>query len=355
MGQPSDAPRKPRARTGAPTLEDVAAEAGVSLATASRVINGSARRVAETYRDRVHEAAERLGYTTNLSAQATVKGTSAILCLLVADIADPYFGRIAAGVVKGADEAGLVVTIAMTGRDDEREARLIRTFRGQRPRGVVIAASRTESSVTGAPAAALRDLEAAGTRIVSLGRSPHPASAIEVGNYAGGVLLGRAVADLGYRSAIAVVAPEGVYTSDDRLRGFRDGFAPAGHVERVYRAGFTAPDAEHAVEQALDDGIPEGTLVMCVSDIVAIAVMSSLRRSGRVVGPDIAVTGFDDLHIARDVTPELTTVSLPLESLGYAAVRAVLEEDPLNPPAEDPEVTIRASTPRRSRADAPSA
>src|SRR5690606_13244140 len=114
-----------------------------SLATASRVLNGSARRVADSYRERVEAAARKLGYTANLSAQATARGTSAIIALLVADIADPYFGQIAAGVARGADEAGLVVTIAITERDARREAALVRALRGQRPRGLVLAASRT--------------------------------------------------------------------------------------------------------------------------------------------------------------------------------------------------------------------
>ena len=121
-----------RARASSPTLHDVARSAGVSLATASRVLNGSTRKVAEAYRERVEAAAAELGYTANLSAQATARGTSAIIALLVADIADPYFAQIAAGVARGADEAGLVVTIAITERDPQREARLVRALRGQR-------------------------------------------------------------------------------------------------------------------------------------------------------------------------------------------------------------------------------
>ena len=135
-----------RARTSAPTLHDVARAAGVSLATASRVLNGSTRTVAEAYRVRVQASAAELGYTANVSAQATARGTSAIIALLVADIADPYFGLIASGVARGADEAGLVVTISITERDPAREARLVRALRGQRPRGLILAASRTTES-----------------------------------------------------------------------------------------------------------------------------------------------------------------------------------------------------------------
>ena len=88
MSGTSEPVRPDAVRAGAVTLHDVAREAGVSLATASRARNGSTRKVADSYRERVEAAAARLGYTANLSAQATARGTSAIIALLVADIAD---------------------------------------------------------------------------------------------------------------------------------------------------------------------------------------------------------------------------------------------------------------------------
>ncbi|MFT4307524.1 MAG: LacI family DNA-binding transcriptional regulator, partial [Microbacterium sp.] len=156
-------------RIAASTLEDVAREAGVSLATASRVLNGSTRKVADSYRDRVEAVAARLGYTANLSAQATARGTAAIIALLVADIADPYFGQIAAGVARGADEAGLVVTIATTERDVDREVRLLRALRGQRPRGVILAASRSTESAEPVLQDEIAGITAFGGRVVALG------------------------------------------------------------------------------------------------------------------------------------------------------------------------------------------
>jgi len=113
-----------------PTLHDVARAAGVSLATASRVLNGSERKVAHSFRERVERAADELGYTANASAQATARGTSAAIALLVADIADPYFGLIASGVARSADAEGLIVTVAITERDPDREVRILRALRG---------------------------------------------------------------------------------------------------------------------------------------------------------------------------------------------------------------------------------
>ena len=144
------------------TLHDVAREAGVSLATASRSLNGSTRKVNEEYRQRVLAAAARLDYSPNLSAQAVARGTTTTIALLVADIADPYFSSIAAGVVAEADGARLIVTMAATERDPERELELVRTLRGQRPRVMILAGSRpstirprARSAKSSAPTSAL--------------------------------------------------------------------------------------------------------------------------------------------------------------------------------------------------------
>src|SRR5690554_668043 len=153
---------------GVVTLDDVARAAGVSVATASRVLNGSTRRVAEPYRSRVEAAASGLGYTANVAAQATARGSSGTIALLVGDIADPYFSQLAAGVARGADEGGVVLTISITGRDPAREARILRALRGQRPRGIILAASRSLSESEDV-ARELVELQTTGAQIVALG------------------------------------------------------------------------------------------------------------------------------------------------------------------------------------------
>ncbi|QIG39331.1 LacI family transcriptional regulator [Microbacterium sp. 4R-513] len=338
-----------RTRTSAPTLHDVAKAAGVSLATASRVLNGSTRKVAESYRERVETAAEKLGYTANLSAQATAKGTSAIIAVLVADIADPYFGLIAAGVARGADEAGLVVTIAITDRDASRETRLVRALRGQRPRGLILAASRSTESSAPELQHELDALASAGGRVVALGPGAGDVRTVLIDNVDGARLLGAALAQRGYRSAIILAAQEGVRTSDDRIAGFTDGFgAGGGAVDRIYRGAFTREAGERLMRQALDDGVEPGTVVFGISDIVAIGALTAVREAGREVGADIALAGFDDIPTSRDVTPELTTVRVPLEDVGYQTLRAVVDETwQQDPDSIRLEVLVRASTPER--------
>ncbi|MDE0546640.1 LacI family DNA-binding transcriptional regulator [Microbacterium sp. C7(2022)] len=338
----------PNSRSAA-TLHDVAREAGVSLATASRVLNGSTRKVAESYRVKVEAAAESLGYTANLSAQATARGASAIVALLVADIADPFFGQIASGVARGADEASLVVTIAITERDPQREVKLVRALRGQRPRGLILAASRTDE---GDAAGLRRELDAfagMGGRVVALGRASDDVRSVPVDNAGGAAALGTALASRGYRHAVVVGAARGIRTSDDRIAGFADGFTSAGGtVDRVVRGGFTRDAGYEIGAQLLAEGLAEGTLIFGVSDVVAIGIMSAIRDAGRSVGSDIAVAGFDDIATGRDIRPGLTTVRVPLEELGYRLLHAVVDEEwdaAASPLAL--EVIIRGSTPER--------
>ena len=107
--------------SGYVTLEQVAKHAGVSLATASRVINGSTRQVGEKLRERVTASARELGYLANASAQTLARNTSSLVGLIVHDIADPYFSSIAAGVTRHAEGEGLVVVLGTTGRAPQRD------------------------------------------------------------------------------------------------------------------------------------------------------------------------------------------------------------------------------------------
>lgn len=331
------------------TLNDVAERAGVSLATASRALNGSTRKVAESFRKRVEEAAAELGYSANLSAQATARGTSAIIALLVADIADPYFGEMAAGVARGADEAGLIVNIAITERDPEREVRLVRALRGQRPKGMILAASRMTPEIEADLRRELELVAAVGGRAVVMGIEDDDVRSVILDNRGGAEALGRALVERGYREAVVLAASEGMLTSDSRLDGFTSGFTAAGGGElRVYRGSFSREGGIELMQQALADGVAPGTVVFGISDVMAIGAMTAIRDAGRDVGDDIALAGFDDIPTGRDVTPPLTTVRIPLGEAGYQAFRAAVDDEwEQDEEALRLEVLLRDSTPVR--------
>src|SRR5256885_9743937 len=110
---------------GTPRLADVARAAGVSQSTASRVLNGSTRQVADKYRERVLAAAKEVGYTTNLAAQAMARGRYPAVALVVGDIRDQFFARIAFGATREASRRGYVLNLLSTEGDESRERELV--------------------------------------------------------------------------------------------------------------------------------------------------------------------------------------------------------------------------------------
>ena len=272
-----------------------------------------------------------------------------MVALLVADIADPASALLTSGVARGAEEAGVVLTIAVTEHDPDREVRLVRALRGHRPRGLILAEGRT-----GAPQGAeleqeLQTFAGMSGRAVTVGDDGRTARSIALDDRAGAHALGAELAGLGYREAVVVAAPVGLRASDARAEGFAEGFEGGGGVVReVRRSGFARDDGYTAARQLLSDGISAGTLVFAVSDALAIGVMAAIWDAGREVGADIAVAGFDDVPAARDIRPGLTTVRVPLEELGYQALRAVVETDPdVSTPKLTLDVLVRESTPPR--------
>ncbi|MRG61197.1 LacI family DNA-binding transcriptional regulator [Agromyces sp. CFH 90414] len=318
-------------RTTPATLHDVAREAGVSLATASRSLNGSTRRVNEEYRQRVLDAAAKLNYTPNLSAQAVARGTTTTVALLVADIADPYFSSIAAGVVAEADAEHLIVTMAATERDPERELELVRQLRGQRPRVMILAGSRpTVDRTEGALADELAAYEASGGRVVLISRNELDFRTVLLENRGGAERLARELVGLGYRRFAVVTGGEGLRTAADRLEGFRAGLAAVGgrlDDADVVRSAFTRDGGYDGARRLIERGLDGIELVFATNDVMAVGALSAIRDAGLTPGRDLAIAGFDDIPTVQDVTPPLTTVRVPLEELGRRALRLALAED----------------------------
>jgi len=349
-------------RTSPVTLHDVARAAGVSLATASRTLNGSTRNVKESNRQLVLAAAERLGYTANTSAQAVARGTTTTVALLVGDIADPYFSSIAAGVVDAAASNGLIVTMAQTSRDTAREVELVRAMRGQRARAIILAASRrTPDPHTEALHAELAAYEAAGGRAVFITATDAPFRAVPLDNRGGAHQLGTRLHGHGYRGAAILAGPgtdpenvaagsAGLRTSGDRLEGFAAAYAEAGSPiapERIVPAAFTRDGGYEGMRELAERGLDGIDLVFAVNDVMAVGAMSAMRDLGLEPGVDLGVAGFDDIPTLRDVTPRLTSVRLPLEDVGARALALALADGDSDAELVGTEVIVRESTPER--------
>ncbi|MEH0421344.1 LacI family DNA-binding transcriptional regulator [Streptomyces sp. B21-083] len=333
------------------TLHDVARTAGVSQATASRVLNGSVRNVRQENVDRVLTAAAELDYAPHLSAQAIARGSTNIAALVVSGVDDPYFSSIAAGVTQAAEAAGLIVTMAVADRSPERELQIVGTLRGMRPRVIIMTGSRVDGADARALVEELHAYREAGGSVVLISQHDLPFHTVSIDNYGGARQLARALVGLGYRRLAVVRAGTGLRTSRDRCSGFVEGLREFGidvDERLVVEAEFSRRGGRAAARELLQQGLDGTELVFAVSDVMAIGVMTALRDAGLVPGRDIAVAGFDDIGPAVDVVPELTSVNVPLQQVGLRAMELALSDDDaprIVPVATN--VVLRASTPPR--------
>ncbi|KRF26519.1 LacI family DNA-binding transcriptional regulator [Phycicoccus sp. Soil803] len=335
---------------GPVTLMDVAHEAGVSLATASRAFNGSTRNVRADLKERVLAAALKLNYSANAPAQAMARGTTNVVGLIVHDIADPYFSSIAAGVMEAADEHHLLVTVGSTMRRPERELDYLGTLRGQRSRAIILAGSRVDDPALNARL--LTEVEAfqrSGGHVVVISQAKLPVDTVIVENRKGARQLAQSLVGLGYKKFAILAGPRGLLTARDRCQGFRDGLAKAGLPAPVVVPGaFTRDGGYGAMQELLEIGATV-ECVFAVNDVMAMGAMAACRENGLRLPDDLAMAGFDDIATLRDVDPSLTTVRLPLEQLGQAALDLIVTIDGPRPRQTRVagQVVIRASTPPR--------
>jgi LacI family transcriptional regulator len=333
------------------TLQDVADRAGVSLTTASRVLNDGARRVGQQLSDRVHKAAGELGYTANLQARAVATGNSTMFGVALRDISDPYFSSIAAGLIEVAAAERLLVCMTSTAAHEAAEREYVALMRAQRARAVVLVGSRSDS-----PAAreALRaELDAftrSGGRAACIGQDLLGIDTVQPENRAGADALARALAALGHRRFAVLGGPRALLTAQDRVAGFTDGLRAWSvplEPSRVVHGELSRNGGYQAMSEILAAGPPLPDCVFAVSDIMAVGALARLRAAGIDVPGDIALAGFDDIPTLRDVYPPLTTVRLPLKQLGEIAARLVLGGDAPDQPRVVPvpgEVVLRDST-----------
>jgi LacI family transcriptional regulator len=317
------------------TLQDVAVRAGVSQATASRVLNGSARVPGEGVADRVRTAARELGYVANAQAQALARATTGLLGLIVHDIADPYFSSIARGVQGAARTADKQVLLASTDRDFDIERDAVSTFISHRADAIVLAGSRQSGHLD-------RDLEtefgryrANGGRVVAIGQPLAFGGAVEPENHYASSQLADALIEAGHQRFAVIGGPGNIRTSVDRRNGFVEALARRGLTPLVEVSGDFTRDGGHsaahrlaaALQVTADSGSPP-VCVFAVTDVMAIGAIAAWRDLGLSVPRDVCIAGFDDIPTLRDHTPSLSTVALPLEEIGTRAVELALRIDP---------------------------
>jgi LacI family transcriptional regulator len=314
-------------------LVDVAERAGVSLATASRALAGRDG-VSEEVASRVRQVSRELGYVANPYARTLAGGASSTVGLIVHQVDDPYFSEIAGGVIEIAGEQGLLVQICHSGRDPETELRQIRHLIAQRVGILLIAGSGYDDARVEAEAKAeLSAYQSLGGRVAVIGRHSLGVDAVLPDNEAGGRALGAHLLELGHRRIAVAAGTPGLTTVADRLAGVAAALASQGlSLDRlpVVHTDFTRDGGRVAAERILRDH-PDTTAIIALNDAMAMGVLSTLRAARVPVPKRMSVVGFDDVSVAADLAPSLTTVRLPMTDMGRMALALALKPRPTRP------------------------
>ncbi|WP_030555862.1 LacI family DNA-binding transcriptional regulator [Streptomyces exfoliatus] len=338
-------------QTGRPTLEEVAARAGVGRGTVSRVINGSPR-VSEQAKAAVEQAVAELGYVPNRAARALAGSRTDAVALVIPEtearlFAEPYFLDIIRGVSSELADADKQLLLTLIRSEQERQ-RFEQYLAAQRVDGVLLV------SVHGADP--LPDqVRALGLPAVLNGRRTEDerVAFVDSDNTGAGRTAVAHLAARGRQRIATITGPLDMYVARCRLDGYRQGLAESGLAadEALVATGdFTEEGGRRAMRELLDRR-PDLDAVFAASDVMAAGARGVLREAGRRVPEDVALVGVDDSAVARHMDPPLTSVRQPIEEMGRTMARLLLQEIAApSDPDEQPrrmlptELVVRASS-----------
>jgi DNA-binding LacI/PurR family transcriptional regulator len=325
MGSPvATRPVDDRARSR-PTLEQVAAQAGVSRATVSRVVTGSTP-VSAPVRAAVTRAISELGYVPNLAARSLVTSRADSVALVVTEdqsklFGDPYFAGVVRGVAAGLAESDLQLVLMMERSHADHE-RLERFLASRRIDGVMVISLHGDDPLP-------ERVERLGIPVVMLGQPLKGAwrRYVDVDNRGGGREAVEHLLARGRRRIAMITGPLDMRVALDRLAGYGDALRAAGVPERgalIAHGDHTEPGGRRAME-ALLEGAGDLDAVFVASDMMAVGALSALHSAGRRVPDEVAVVGFDDQPNAAHTLPPLTTVHQPIERMGGELARLLID------------------------------
>lgn len=326
-------------------MRDVAARAGVSVATVSRALGGS-QLVAPDLRQRVRDTADELGYiASRLPANLRAKNVR-ILALVVGNVRNSYFPELIDGCGEAAQESGYPLIFGDSNEDPERESEILEQLALERVAGVALATSagRTKGLQR------LLDLE---IPVVAVDRRIPDADldTVTVGNHDGVVEAMRHLLDLGHRRIGVIAGPPELSTLAERLHGYRSGLMAAG-IPYDGALVATGDLSEAAAQRLAADMLTRAnrpTAMLCFNDLSTTGALRAIRELGLTPPRDISLVGFDDLPNADLFNPPLTVIRQPVFEIGRSAIELLVRRaaEPASAPEElvlPARLVVRAST-----------
>jgi LacI family transcriptional regulator len=327
------------------TLTDVARNAGVSIASASRVLNGLP--ASEAMRRRVQEAVVALDYRPDAAARSLKNGRTEQIAMVVDDLGNPAYIAMMRGVERVLRAAGFRLQLSSTGPDPDLGLEVVHAVARGYADGLVICPLRMSPEL-------VDGLRNSPVPVVVIGGLPRgvPVDTISADSVKGVELALNHLHALGRRRIAFIGGPLGTTPGDRRLSAYEatiDGLGlPATDCPRVIADSFTFEAGLAAAARLLGGGARFDAL-LCANDLIAIGAMRELADAGLGIPDDVSVVGMDDSELCELCTPTLTSVSLEAEKRGERAARLLLRRigDREAPPRRlrvPPALTVRAST-----------
>jgi LacI family transcriptional regulator len=333
------------------TLLDVARQAGVSKATAARVLGGYAA-ASPAVKDKVRAAARELGYQPNELARSMTTGRSRTIGIVIGDIENPYFGLAVRGISDVAKAAGFDVILANSGEDVRTEQAAVRVLLGKQVDGLIV----TPSSMS--ETQHLEDVQKSGRPLVLLDRAI-PALKVDTviaNDRASAAAATRVLIDAGHRRIAYVTATtsddpvyEGPHqirlmTVMDRISGFLEAAAEAGirHPERYIRLGATRKGASGKIIADLLSLPDRPTAILASDNVIALEVFKVIRGLGMLIPNDLSLVAFHDADWTSVTSPPITVISQPVYNLGMEGAQMLIKR--INGATEAPTRLVLSTT-----------
>lgn len=302
-------------------ITDVAREAGVSIATVSRVLNGSDYPVKPDTRARVLAASKKLDFRPNDLARGLLLKKTRTIGLIVPDIANPYYPALLRGIEDVASAELYSVLFCNTDRRGDKSEHCVNSLLQKRVDGIIVAGGGTDFTH------ASRTFAAYGAQVVLIGRHRAKLPSVQIDNVQAARGATDHLIDLGHRDIACVSGPLALTSFEDRLSGYRRSLEDhdIGWDDRLIREAKADERSGYDAALSLLEGYPRPTAIFAGNDRMAIGALAAASDLELDVPRDVSIAGIDDIAMASYVRPALTSVALPMNEIGATAMRLMLE------------------------------
>jgi len=308
-------------------IQDVAARANVSITTVSRVLNSSLHRVNPRTRERVLKAIQELDYRPNALARGLLMKKTMTIGVIIPDISNHYYAEIVRGIQDVGDQHGYNIVLQNTDRRQERIVKSIYLLREKIVDGVIFSGGIIHGFE---PLSALKELK---DRVVVIGRHEANFPAVLVDNIGGASQAVQHLADLGHQRIGFIGGPQASTTGADRLRGYQSALAQNGYPTEagLISLGNLTPRSGYEAARKLLGERDRPSALFAANDLMAFGAVYAAREMSLQIPEDLAVVGFDNIPLSSYLVPSLTTVEIPMHSLGVAAMETLIDLISRNP------------------------